>query len=77
MEFLEKLNTTVSHEMLTPLNCIIAFSLKIITTTLDAKLKQYAELIKSTSFLLKMTVNDLLDRKLIQNKQLELCVRPC
>ena len=29
MEFIENLNRTVSHEMMTPLNCIIAFSKKI------------------------------------------------
>jgi signal transduction histidine kinase len=30
MRYLETLNATVSHEMMTPLNCIVAFAERII-----------------------------------------------
>ena len=71
MKFLESLNATVSHEMMTPLNCIVAFAEKIAEDAEDGKISQSAGVISKTAKLLKMNLKDLLDRNLIEKGVLE------
>lgn len=46
------LTSNVTHEMITPLKCIIQFTHNVIKTTTDPKIKKELELILSTAQLL-------------------------
>lgn len=64
--FLNTLTSTVTHEMMTPLNCIITFGRSLLTTKYKAK----AKVIVNVAQLIKMNLKDLLDRSLIENGKL-------
>lgn len=60
--YLSTLNATVSHEMMTPLNCMAAFAEKIQNQSSDSDSRAQANIIVKTSKLLRMNLRDLLDR---------------
>ena len=59
------MNNTVSHEMMTPLRCIINLA-EIEIKNADKNLQKSLKLIVTATKLLVCTVSDLLDRKLIE-----------
>ena len=65
-KFFNTLTSTVSHEMMTPLNCIITFGRSLLNTKYHAK----AKVIVNVAQLIKMNLKDLLDRSLIENGKL-------
>ncbi len=69
--YLSTLNATVSHEMMTPLNCVVAFAEKIYADSKDSGVKGKASVISKTSKLLKMNLKDLLDRNLQEKGTLD------
>jgi len=66
------LNATVSHEMMTPLGCIISFA-EHLSESLRGDLPKFekAQIIFKTAKLLRMNLKDLLDRSLLENGRLE------
>jgi signal transduction histidine kinase len=68
---MESLNATVSHEMMTPINFIVAFADQILGSTKDESIQKFAGVISKTSKLLKLNLKDLLDRNLMENGALE------
>jgi K+-sensing histidine kinase KdpD len=64
------MTANASHEMDTPLNCIICLADKIIDQTQSEELKRMAVLIKNSGSLIHFQVRSLLDRKLFQNNML-------
>ena len=64
--FFNTLTSTVTHEMMTPLNCIITFGRSLLNTQYQAK----AKVIVNVAQLIKMNLKDLLDRSLIENGKL-------
>lgn len=65
-KFFNTLTSTVSHEMMTPLNCIITFGRSLLNSQFQAK----AKVIVNVAQLIKMNLKDLLDRSLIENGKL-------
>jgi len=65
-KFFNTLTSTVSHEMMTPLNCIITFSRSLLNTNYHVKAKAIANIAQ----LMKMNLKDFLDRSLIENGKL-------
>ena len=63
-KFYNQLTSTVTHEMMIPLTCIITFAKSL------AKVSNYAVMIINIAMLLKMNLKDLLDRSLIENDKL-------
>ena len=59
------LQTSVSHELLTPIKCIGAFSLELANQVANGKLKSKAKLVHSTSMLLLSQVKVLLDKSML------------
>jgi signal transduction histidine kinase len=64
--FFNTLTATVTHEMMTPLNCIITFGRSLLNTEYHSK----AKIIVNVAQLIKMNLKDLLDRSLIENGKL-------
>lgn len=71
------LNSTVTHEMMTPLNCVTTFSERLVNHLPDPRHRGYAKLIYRTSKLLKSYIRDLLDRNLIEKGQLVPNLQKC
>lgn len=69
---IKMLNSTVTHEMMTPLNCVTSFADRLVSLLKDKKQRSYAVLISRTSKLLKSYIRDLLDRNLLEKGKLEL-----
>ena len=69
--YLSTLNATVSHEMMTPLNCVVAFAEKIKVESADKDAQSKANIISKTSKLIKMNLKDLLDRNLQEKGTLD------
>ena len=63
---LSLLTSSVTHEMLTPLKCIIEFALILIKELQNSPLRRVAELVLSTSKLLLSEVKTLLDKNMIE-----------
>jgi signal transduction histidine kinase len=71
-EMLNALTANVSHEMMTPLNCIILFAVHILVAcegNLDITNK--AEIIEKSAKILKLNLRDLLDRSLLSKGKFE------
>jgi light-regulated signal transduction histidine kinase (bacteriophytochrome) len=66
-KMLNLLTSSVTHEMITPLKCIIEFALNILKISKDPKLVKEAKLIISTSKLLLSQVKLLLDKNMLDN----------
>ena len=66
-KFFNKLTSTVTHEMMTPLNCIMTYARSLFGTQFDTK----AKTIVNVASLIKMNLKDLLDRSLIENGKLK------
>jgi signal transduction histidine kinase len=64
------MTANASHEMDTPLNCIICLADKMINQTQDKEQRRMASLIKNSGSLIHFQVRSLLDRKLFQNNML-------
>ena len=58
--------------MMTPLDCIIAFSTSLVNTALSKEHLDKSNIICKTAGLLKLHMKDMLDRKLIEKGKLEL-----
>jgi signal transduction histidine kinase len=65
-KMLTLLTSSVTHEMITPLRCIIQFTLNVLKSTTDPAKKKELELILSTSQLLLSQVKLLLDRNMLE-----------
>ncbi len=66
-KMLTLLTSSVTHEMITPLKCIIEFALSILKNTKDPTLVKEARLILSTSKLLLSQVKLSLDKNMLDN----------
>ncbi len=66
----------MSHELRTPLNALIGFGNLLDGTELDAKQKEYVEIIKSSGYNLLYIVNDVLDLSKIEAGKLTIAHRP-
>lgn len=67
---LNTLTASVSHDMMTPLKCIILYAQYLLTTLMPEQDLQKVIYIKRTAQMLKQQTKDLLDRALIDNKSL-------
>lgn len=65
-KMLSVLNATVSHEMMTPLRCIISFGEAAALDAKQPQQKRKIDLIVSTAKLLTCQFKDLLDRSLLE-----------
>ena len=77
-KILTLLTSSVTHEMITPLRCIIQFAHNVLKLTTDPKQRKELELILSTSQLLLSQVKLLLDRNMLERNifQPSLAVHP-
>lgn len=66
----------MSHELRTPLNALIGFGNLLDGTDLNAKQKEYVEIIKSSGYNLLYIVNDVLDLSKIEAGKLTIAHRP-
>jgi light-regulated signal transduction histidine kinase (bacteriophytochrome) len=66
------LNSTLTHEMMQPLSCIVYFSEKFSKGRLDKQSKRMIQMITSASKLLRCQMKDLMDRNLLNNGSLQL-----
>lgn len=66
----------MSHELRTPLNALIGFGNLLDDTDLNAKQKEYVEIIKSSGYNLLYIVNDVLDLSKIEAGKLTIAHRP-
>ncbi|MGN7784641.1 ATP-binding protein [Niabella sp. 22666] len=66
----------MSHELRTPLNALIGFGNLLDSTDLNAKQKEYVEIIKSSGYNLLYIVNDVLDLSKIEAGKLTIAHRP-
>ena len=69
---LKFMNQTATHEMMTPLNCVVVFAERLAKSLTDPAQKSQALLIYRTGKLLKSYIRDLLDRNLIEKGTFEL-----
>lgn len=60
------LTSSVTHEMITPLKCIIQFTLSVLQKTSDAAKRKELELVLMTAQLLLSQVKLLLDRNMLE-----------
>lgn len=67
---LKFLNSTTTHEMMTPLSCIVMFTERLMNQITDPEQRELSGLIWRTSKLLKSYILDLLDRNLIEKGKL-------
>ena len=65
-KILTLLTSSVTHEMITPLRCIIQFTHNVLKQTPDLKQRKELQLILSTSQLLLSQVKLLLDRNMLE-----------
>ncbi len=65
-KILSLLTSSVTHEMLTPLKCIIQLGTTLLKSA-DLNVVQEAELIISTANLLLSQVNQILDKNMLEN----------
>ena len=69
---LQLMSSAVSHEMITPIRCILAMTEDIKTNQLTKEMKQQLDLITVTGQLLLNQVKTNLDKVLLDNKVLQL-----
>ena len=67
---LNLLTANVTHEMTTPLNCIISFSETMGNLSDQEEVCKIAVLINNTATMMKFQVRDLLDRSLLERGML-------
>jgi signal transduction histidine kinase len=60
--YLNMLNSTVTHELMTPLNCILTFANSIYNALPKGEIKNQSKLIIHSTSLMRLQVRDLLDR---------------
>ena len=60
------LTSSVTHELITPLKCIIQFTLSVLQRTNDPEKRKDLELVLMTSQLLLSQVKLLLDRNMLE-----------
>jgi signal transduction histidine kinase len=65
-KILTLLTSSVTHEMITPLRCIIQFANNVLKRVTDPKQRKELELILTTSTLLLSQVKLLLDRNMLE-----------
>jgi len=63
--------STVSHELVTPLKCIANFAFELLDKLEDPELIKKAKLIKNTSILVCAQMNDVLDKNLFEKDKME------
>lgn len=69
---LKFINSTTTHEMMTPLSCVVLFAERLMNQLTEPKHQRYATLVWRTGKLLKSYIRDLLDRSLIEKGKLTL-----
>jgi signal transduction histidine kinase len=65
-KMLTMLTSSVTHEMITPLKCIIQFALSVLQKTSDPSKRKDLELVLMTAQLLLSQVKLLLDRNMLE-----------
>ena len=73
--FFELMTATVSHEMLTPLNSVLALLSSLIRSVTEPKLLMTLRIINSSSCMLRYLVNDMVDLFQIKNNQFKQNIR--
>lgn len=63
------MTSSVSHELVTPIKCVVTFGEEIVASLKEGKIKKNASRIVSTGKLLLTQVKMLLDRGLLENGQ--------
>lgn len=66
-KLLHLLTSSVTHEMVTPLKCMVSFSETVVKALANSPKRYEAELIMTTSKLLLSQVKLLLDKNMIEN----------
>jgi light-regulated signal transduction histidine kinase (bacteriophytochrome) len=61
------LNSTLTHEMMQPLSCIVFFAEKLSELSLDKRDKRMIRMITSAGKLIRCQMKDLMDRNLLNN----------
>ena len=61
-ELSKMLQATLSHEVMTPLKCIMTFVASILKATDTATAHKYANLIQNTAKILRLQMHNMLDR---------------
>ena len=69
-QYLESVNATLSYDMLSTLNSVKELACKIIDDCWDTEIKHKAKVIEQSTKLLTLTLNDLIDRRLIEKEKL-------
>jgi signal transduction histidine kinase len=60
--YLNMLTSTITHELMTPLNCILTFANTIIKRVTDGVVLGHTKMIRHSTMLMRLQVHDLLDR---------------
>ena len=66
-KLLQTLNTSIHHEMITPLSTNVMITERLMNSVETKQQKQMVKLISTCSYLALFHANDLLDYKIIQN----------
>lgn len=60
------LAATLTHEMMTPLDCIGTFARRILTSKTEKEARHFADLIATSSKMLRLQMRNMLDRSLLE-----------
>jgi two-component system, sensor histidine kinase len=69
-------NSTLTHEMMQPLSCIVYFSEKFAKERLNKQSKRMIRMITSSGKLIRCQMKDLMDRNLLNNGSVQLNYEP-
>jgi len=64
---LSLLTSSVSHELITPIRCMVTFGNELVNSKLKDKIKRKASLIVNTGKLVLTQIKMLLDRNMLEN----------
>jgi signal transduction histidine kinase len=69
-DYLNMLTSTVTHELMTPLNCVLTFATTICSKVKNEFVRIQAKLIIDSVSLMRLQVRDLLDRARAEHGEL-------
>lgn len=73
---LNRMTAGASHEVMTPLSCVITFAENICKRSEEVSTQKSAKSIKITATLLKSHMRDMLDRSILEHRKLKLNLEP-